>query len=101
MIGSVTERLAPDSNFIMNGTNGTESVDTVGRDAYRVQIACSLTLLTGIFQVCVCVSTEPKALSDVTQQQTPTFFCQTLFFSSPFLDSAGCCEVRVCGHLPV
>lgn len=68
MIGGVTERLAPDSNFIVNGTNGTEIVDTVGRDASRVQIACSLTLLTGIFQVCVCVSTKLKALSDVTQQ---------------------------------
>nr|XP_046252499.1 solute carrier family 26 member 6-like isoform X1 [Scatophagus argus] len=51
MIGSVTERLAPDANFIVNGTNGTESVDVDARDAYRVQIACSLTVLTGIFQL--------------------------------------------------
>lgn len=51
MIGSVTERLAPDSNFIVNGTNGTESVDLDARDAYRVQIACSLTVLAGIFQI--------------------------------------------------
>uniref|UniRef100_A0A672YI65 Solute carrier family 26 member 6-like n=1 Tax=Sphaeramia orbicularis TaxID=375764 RepID=A0A672YI65_9TELE len=50
MIGSVTERLAPDSNFIVNGTNGTESVDIDERDARRVQIACTLTVLTGIFQ---------------------------------------------------
>uniref|UniRef100_A0AAQ5ZHG3 STAS domain-containing protein n=1 Tax=Amphiprion ocellaris TaxID=80972 RepID=A0AAQ5ZHG3_AMPOC len=53
MIGSVTERLAPDSNFIVNGTNGTEIVNLDERDAYRVQIACSLTVLAGIFQVCV------------------------------------------------
>lgn len=53
MVGSVTERLAPDSNFIVNGTNGTETVDIDKRDAYRVQVACSLTVLTGIFQVCV------------------------------------------------
>lgn len=101
MIGGVTERLAPESNFIMNGTNGTESVDTVARDAYRVQIACSLTLLTGIFQVCVCVSIEPKALSDVTQQQNPHILLSNSLFSTRFLDSAGRCEVRVRGHLPV
>lgn len=53
MIGSVTERLAPSSNYIINGTNGTESVDTAARDAYRVQIACALSVLTGLFQVCV------------------------------------------------
>uniref|UniRef100_A0AAX7TSK6 STAS domain-containing protein n=1 Tax=Astatotilapia calliptera TaxID=8154 RepID=A0AAX7TSK6_ASTCA len=51
MVGSVTERLAPDSNFIVNGTNGTETVDIDKRDAYRVQVACSLTVLTGIFQI--------------------------------------------------
>ncbi|XP_051805112.1 solute carrier family 26 member 6 [Acanthochromis polyacanthus] len=51
MIGSVTERLAPDSNFIVNGTNGTETVNLDERDAYRVQIACSLTVLAGIFQI--------------------------------------------------
>ncbi|KAM9855243.1 solute carrier family 26 member 6-like [Aulostomus maculatus] len=51
MIGSVTERLAPDSNFIMNSTNGTGSVNIDERDALRVQVACSLTVLTGIFQI--------------------------------------------------
>lgn len=53
MVGSVTERIAPNSNFITNGTNGTESVDIAARDAYRVQIACALSVLTGIFQVCL------------------------------------------------
>ncbi|XP_035512532.1 solute carrier family 26 member 6 [Morone saxatilis] len=51
MIGSVTERLGPDSDFIGNGTNGTEIVNLNERDAYRVQIACSLTVLAGIFQL--------------------------------------------------
>ncbi|KAM4738329.1 solute carrier family 26 member 6 [Anableps anableps] len=51
MVGSVTERLAPDSSFIVNGTNGTEIVNIAARDSYRVQIACSLTVLTGIFQI--------------------------------------------------
>ncbi|XP_055078959.1 solute carrier family 26 member 6-like [Periophthalmus magnuspinnatus] len=52
MVGSVTERLGPDSNFqVNNGTNTTGSVDIDARDAYRVKIACSLTLLVGIFQI--------------------------------------------------
>ncbi|XP_037122301.1 solute carrier family 26 member 6-like isoform X2 [Syngnathus acus] len=51
MIGSVTERLAPDSNFLVNATNGTGSVNINERDAYRVQIASSLTVLAGLFQI--------------------------------------------------
>ncbi|TNN36349.1 Solute carrier family 26 member 6 [Liparis tanakae] len=51
MIGSVTERLAPDSSFMVNGTNETGSVDLDARDAFRVEVACSLTLLTGLFQI--------------------------------------------------
>ncbi|XP_026223455.1 solute carrier family 26 member 6-like [Anabas testudineus] len=50
MVGSVVERLAPDANFIGNGTNGT-NVNTDARDAYRVQITSSLAVLTGIFQI--------------------------------------------------
>ncbi|XP_026188313.1 solute carrier family 26 member 6-like isoform X2 [Mastacembelus armatus] len=50
MVGSVTQRLAPEQNFIVNGTNGSK-VDTEARDAARVQIACALALLTGIFQI--------------------------------------------------
>uniref|UniRef100_A0A3Q3M141 Solute carrier family 26 member 6, like 2 n=1 Tax=Mastacembelus armatus TaxID=205130 RepID=A0A3Q3M141_9TELE len=50
MAGTVTQRLAPDQNFIVNGTNGSK-VDTEARDAARVQIACALALLTGIFQI--------------------------------------------------
>lgn len=63
MIGSVTERLAPDVNFMVNGTNGTENVDIDARDAYRVQIACALTVLAGIFQVCVLNFTLQSSLS--------------------------------------
>ncbi|XP_013990168.1 solute carrier family 26 member 6 [Salmo salar] len=52
MIGSVTERLAPDSDFtFLNGTNGTAGLDVTARDAYRVQIAASTTVLCGLFQV--------------------------------------------------
>lgn len=51
MVGSVTERLGPDSDFILENSNGTGNVDFDARDAYRVTIACSLTLLVGIFQI--------------------------------------------------
>uniref|UniRef100_A0A8C6LF02 Solute carrier family 26 member 6 n=1 Tax=Nothobranchius furzeri TaxID=105023 RepID=A0A8C6LF02_NOTFU len=49
MVGGVTERLAPDSDFMTNGTNRTVNIDA--RDSYRVQVACSLTALAGIFQI--------------------------------------------------
>ncbi|XP_060930493.1 solute carrier family 26 member 6 [Limanda limanda] len=51
VIGGVTERLAPDSAFIVNGTNGSLIHDFEARDALRVKVACSLTVLTGIFQI--------------------------------------------------
>ncbi len=52
MIGSVTERLAPDSDFLIyNGTNVTEDVDIISRDFYRVQVATAATVLGGLIQV--------------------------------------------------
>ncbi|XP_046895446.1 solute carrier family 26 member 6-like [Hypomesus transpacificus] len=52
MVGSVTERLAVNSKFMTyNGTNGTAVVDTAMQLAYRVQVASSLSLLVGIFQI--------------------------------------------------
>uniref|UniRef100_H3D3A0 Solute carrier family 26 member 6 n=1 Tax=Tetraodon nigroviridis TaxID=99883 RepID=H3D3A0_TETNG len=52
MIGSVTERLAPDSNFMMfdNLTNSSV-VDLASRDAQRVRVAAAVTCLSGLFQV--------------------------------------------------
>lgn len=52
MIGSVTERMAPDSDFMLpgNDTNST-IIDIVSRDAERVKIAATVTFLSGIFQV--------------------------------------------------
>lgn len=52
MIGSVTERLAPDSDFMLpgNDTNST-IIDIASRDAERVKIAATVTFLSGIFQV--------------------------------------------------
>uniref|UniRef100_A0A8C7YUV6 Solute carrier family 26 member 6, like 1 n=1 Tax=Oryzias sinensis TaxID=183150 RepID=A0A8C7YUV6_9TELE len=52
MVGSVTERLAPDVNFtIRNGTNVTEEVDIATRDLYRVQVAAATTVLGGLIQL--------------------------------------------------
>ncbi|XP_068568216.1 solute carrier family 26 member 6, like 1 [Cebidichthys violaceus] len=52
MVGSVTERLAPDSAFLItNGTNVTAEVDITARDSYRVQVAVATTVLGGLIQV--------------------------------------------------
>ncbi|KAI5109251.1 solute carrier family 26, member 6, partial [Silurus meridionalis] len=52
MVGSVIERLAPDSNFlIFNGTNVTEEVNVTARDLYRVQVAAATAVLGGLIQV--------------------------------------------------
>ncbi|KAK2915104.1 solute carrier family 26 member 6, like 1 isoform X2 [Channa argus] len=52
MVGSVTERLAPDVDFLIrNGTNVTIDVDITARDSYRVQVAAATTVLAGLIQV--------------------------------------------------
>lgn len=52
MVGSVTERLAPDDAFLkMNSNNLTAEVDIVARDSYRVQVATATTVLAGLIQV--------------------------------------------------
>ncbi|KAG7326317.1 hypothetical protein KOW79_009718 [Hemibagrus wyckioides] len=52
MVGGVTERLAPDANFlILNGTNVTEEVNVTARDLYRLQVAAATTVLGGLIQV--------------------------------------------------
>lgn len=70
MVGNVVVNLAPDSNFLVNGTNGT-TVDADARDFYRLEIAMALTILIGIFQVCVFASILTKLkTNDLTK---PTF----------------------------
>ncbi|NXE23553.1 S26A6 protein, partial [Ardeotis kori] len=51
MIGSLTDSLLPSDNFLesVNGTNGT--VNEALRDAARVELVATITVLTGIFQV--------------------------------------------------
>ncbi|XP_056279024.1 solute carrier family 26 member 6 [Pseudoliparis swirei] len=52
MIGGVTERLAPDSNFMTwdNVTNSS-TVDVISRDAERVRVAAAVCFLSGLFQI--------------------------------------------------
>ncbi|XP_056128768.1 solute carrier family 26 member 6-like [Lampris incognitus] len=52
MIGGVTERIAPDANFMIwdNVTNGT-IVDIIARDAERVRVAAAVTFMSGLFQI--------------------------------------------------
>ncbi|XP_049608973.1 solute carrier family 26 member 6 [Syngnathus scovelli] len=52
MLGGVTERLAPDSNFMTwdNVTN-MSALDIPARDAERIRVAAAVTLLTGLFQL--------------------------------------------------
>lgn len=69
MVGSVTEHLAPDRDFLINGTNATGEVDVAARDAYRVNVAATTSVLGGILQVrptplgiqCLPSSDEPGA----------------------------------------
>ncbi|XP_045435568.1 solute carrier family 26 member 6 isoform X1 [Pipistrellus kuhlii] len=49
MVGSVTEALAPDENFLQNGNSTVNA--TEARDAERVALASSLSVLVGLFQV--------------------------------------------------
>lgn len=52
MIGGVTERLAPDSNFmIWDNVSNSSIVDTATRDEERVRVAAVVTFLSGMFQV--------------------------------------------------
>ncbi|NXT36457.1 S26A6 protein, partial [Pelecanoides urinatrix] len=52
MIGSVTDSLVPSEDFLesINGTNITK-VNEEQRDAVRVELVATMTVLTGIFQV--------------------------------------------------
>lgn len=53
MIGSVTERLAPESDFMtFNDTSNSSSVNISSLNTARVQVAAAVTCLSGLFQVC-------------------------------------------------
>lgn len=48
MVGSVTESLAPDEDFLQFPNS---TVNEAARDAARVQLASTLSVLVGLFQV--------------------------------------------------
>ncbi|XP_046895357.1 solute carrier family 26 member 6-like [Hypomesus transpacificus] len=116
MVGSVTERMAPDSQFmIYNGTNGTAVLDTAMQDAYKVQVASSLSLLVGIFQILlglvrfgflatylseplVCGYTTAAAIQVVLSQLKFIFGVETIKFNGPL--SQIYTLVNVCSLLP-
>uniref|UniRef100_A0A803VBV5 Solute carrier family 26 member 6 n=1 Tax=Ficedula albicollis TaxID=59894 RepID=A0A803VBV5_FICAL len=50
MIGSLTESLVPSENFV-ESVNGTNVTNEELRDAARVELVATITVLTGIFQV--------------------------------------------------
>ncbi|KAM4610830.1 solute carrier family 26 member 6 [Polymixia lowei] len=52
MTGGVTERLAPDSNFLIwNNVTNSSVVDVLARDAERVRVAAAVTFVSGLFQI--------------------------------------------------
>ncbi|XP_053091807.1 solute carrier family 26 member 6 isoform X2 [Pangasianodon hypophthalmus] len=52
MIGGVTERMAPDSDFmILSNVSNVSIIDTVARDNERVKIVAAVTFLSGIIQL--------------------------------------------------
>ncbi|XP_061592713.1 solute carrier family 26 member 6 isoform X2 [Cololabis saira] len=52
MIGGTTERLAPDSDFmIWDNITNSSIIDVVTRDAERVRVASAVTFFSGVFQI--------------------------------------------------
>ncbi|XP_030634298.1 solute carrier family 26 member 6, like 1, partial [Chanos chanos] len=52
MVGSVTERLAPDDHFLIkNMTDNSSEIDISARDFERVKIAAATTVLGGVIQM--------------------------------------------------
>ncbi|XP_076133411.1 solute carrier family 26 member 6 [Alosa pseudoharengus] len=52
MIGSTTERLAPDSDFMVwDNVSNSSIVDFINRDAERVKVAAAVTFMSGLFQL--------------------------------------------------
>ncbi|KAJ8370166.1 hypothetical protein SKAU_G00101940 [Synaphobranchus kaupii] len=116
MIGGVTERLAPDSDFMLwnNETNGSV-VDMVSRDAERVRVAAAVTCLSGLFQILlglvqfgfvVTYLSEPlirgyttgAAIHVIVSQLKYTFGISPRRFSGPF--SLLYTVVEICSLLP-
>uniref|UniRef100_A0A6Q2WVW3 STAS domain-containing protein n=1 Tax=Esox lucius TaxID=8010 RepID=A0A6Q2WVW3_ESOLU len=110
MVGSVTERLAPDNDFLImiNGTNSTE-VDIASRDSYRVQVAAATSILAGMIQVlqnnkiqsrCSCLlQTLVEVCSKLPQTHLPTLVVSAV--SIGFLIAAKQINSAISAKLPV
>nr|BAD22607.1 solute carrier family 26 member 6 b [Anguilla japonica] len=116
MIGGVTERLAPDSDFLLwnNETNGSV-LDVAARDAERVKVAAAVTFLSGVFQILlglvqfgfvVTYLSEPlvrgyttgAAIHVIVSQLKYTFGLSPTRFSGPF--SLLYTVLEICSLLP-
>ncbi|CAL8278368.1 unnamed protein product [Boreogadus saida] len=102
MIGGVTERLAPDADFLTwDNVSNTSVVDLLSRDAERVRVAAAVTFMSGLFQILlglvhfgfvVTYLSEPlvrgyttaAAIHVVVSQLKYTFGISPARFSGPF-----------------
>uniref|UniRef100_A0A8C4ZXQ3 Solute carrier family 26 member 6 n=1 Tax=Gadus morhua TaxID=8049 RepID=A0A8C4ZXQ3_GADMO len=102
MIGGVTERLAPDADFLSwDNVSNTSVVDLLSRDAERVRVAAAVTFMSGLFQILlglvhfgfvVTYLSEPlvrgyttaAAIHVVVSQLKYTFGISPARFSGPF-----------------
>ncbi|TKC53593.1 hypothetical protein EI555_015426, partial [Monodon monoceros] len=82
MIGGVAVRLVPDDIVIPGGVNATNS--TEARDALRVKVAMSVTLLTGIIQPLVRGFTTAAAVHVFTSMLKYLFGVKTKRYSGIF-----------------
>lgn len=83
MIGGVTVREAPDSDFIIsaNASNTSEVIDAASRDEKRIQVAVMVTTLVGIIQVSLKTVTTPTEQLWLTGQRKVTQSTQKSLFS--------------------
>uniref|UniRef100_A0A3P8X9A1 STAS domain-containing protein n=1 Tax=Esox lucius TaxID=8010 RepID=A0A3P8X9A1_ESOLU len=117
MVGTVTQTLAPNSNYMtLNGTNGTAVLDSTALYNDRVQIASSLTVLCGIFQFAMGLLqvgfiatylsdplvrgyTTGAGIQVVLSQLSSTFGISTSLYTGPL--SQVYLLIDVCRHLPM
>ncbi|KAJ8016330.1 hypothetical protein DPEC_G00006070 [Dallia pectoralis] len=116
MVGTVTQTLAPNSNYMtLNGTNGSAVIDTAALNYDRVRIASSLTVLCGIFQIAMGLLqvgfiatylsdplvrgyTTGASIQVVLSQLSNTFGISTSLYSGPL--SQVYLLIDICRHLP-
>ncbi|KAJ8016331.1 hypothetical protein DPEC_G00006080 [Dallia pectoralis] len=116
MVGTVTQTLAPNSNYMtLNGTNGSAVIDTAALNYDRVRIASSLTVLCGIFQIAMGLLqvgfiatylsdplvrgyTTGAGIQVVLSQLSSTFGISTSLYSGPL--SQVYLLIDICRHLP-